>query len=68
MYMLSICTTIANCQFFLLQEVQLWNQGESVEVALSKSRALPSTGQCRYHPAALPCHPQHKLPEQGEYS
>lgn len=60
-------------QWYLLivlsvQEVQFWDQGEGVEVALPEGWALPPAGQCRDHRAALPRHPQHKLPEQGETS
>lgn len=51
-----------------LQEVQLRDQGEGVAVALPEGWALPPAGQCWDHCAALPRHPQHKLPEQGEFT
>lgn len=60
-----------DCDWWLgvmLQEVQLRDQGEGVEVALPEGWALPPAGQCWDHCAALPRHPQHKLPEQGEFT
>lgn len=48
------------------QEVQLRDQGEGIEMALSKGWALPPAGQRRDHRAALPGHSQYELSEQGQ--
>lgn len=57
---------ITNMWFVPVKAVQLCDQGEGSALVVSQGRPLPPAGQCGHYSAALPCHPQYNIPEQGE--